>query len=182
MRTVTLGRSRRGRCEQRQGTPAGPGLPLMEGPEIYRNLRAQALDAVELGLPAPPPEHPSVSGAVIDVPMGDGYITFVAMGDDSTSMYTSVGGGTIGAGQHEPVAAATHELLEMIEEHLHQFSESDDVAHPESGNVRVFALTPSGRRVADAPEDAFWGRAQGPLTPVLMAVQDVVSAIREVQG
>ena len=149
-------------------------------PETYRTLRGKALDAVELGLPAPPPEHPLVSGAVIDVPVDGGYVTFVAMCEGTTSMYASTGGGTIGAGEHAPVAAATHELLRTIEQQLGDFAESADTAQPPVGTVRVFVLTPSGRRVADAPEDAFWGRMQGPLTPVLMAAQNVVTAMRQV--
>jgi hypothetical protein len=135
---------------------------------MYAKLRDQALTA-------------GIRGAVIDVPVDDGWITFVSMGDDTTSMYTSVGGGTIGAGEHAPVAAATQKLLTTIDEHLDQFEESDDTGHPGHETVRVFALIPDGsRRVADAPEDAFWARTDHELTSVLMAVQDVVTAIREV--
>ena len=152
------------------------------GPEVYEKLRGMALDAVALGLPDPAPEHPGVSGAVIDVPAEGGLITLVAMTDDSTSMYTSVGGGTIGAGDHEPVAAATHALLATIEGHLGEFAESEDVAHPPAGVVRIFVLTPSGRRFADIPEDVFWDKAQNSLTPVVMAAQGVITALRQVSG
>jgi len=153
-----------------------------EGPAMYERLREMALDAVALGMPPPPPEHARVAGAVIDIPADGGYATVVAMTDNSTSMYTSVGGGTIGAGEHEAVAAATHALLATIDGHLDEFAESDDTAQPAAGTVRVFALTPTGRRVADMPDDIFWIRSQGPQTPVAMAAQGVIAALRQASG
>jgi hypothetical protein len=149
------------------------------GPEMYATLRTAALDAVALGLPAPPAEHPTVSGVVVDVPAPGGFVTIVAMGEGSTSMYASNGGGVIGAGGHASVARTTHALLAGIEPHLTGLDASDETSHPPPGLVRLFVLTPTGRRVADAPEDAFWGRLDHPLGDVLAGVQSVVSALRE---
>jgi hypothetical protein len=155
----------------------------LEGPEMYGRLRAMALDAVALGLPAPPPEHPGVSGLVVDIPAGGGaFATLVAMGDGSTSLYSSTGGGTIGAGAHPAVAAATHELLALIDERLDEFGEDDDTEQPIGARVRFFVLTPDGRRVADVPDEAFWGGAEHEFTPVIAAVQQVIGALRQVSG
>jgi len=153
--------------------------PPKVGPETYIELRRLALDAVAASLPAPRADHARVSGVVVDIPSRGGALTtVVSLTDDSTSLYTSVGGGTIGAGAHPSVAAATHALLAAADQHLDRFTAADDTAGPDPANVRLFVLTSQGRRVADVSEDAFWGRTTEPLTPVIAAVQTVISAIR----
>jgi hypothetical protein len=155
----------------------------LEGPEMYRRLRAMALDAVALGLPAPPPEHPGVSGLVVDIPAGGGAVaTLVAMADGTTSLYSSTGGGTIGAGAHQSVAEATRRLLALVDQRLEEFGEDDETEQPIGARVRFFVLTPEGRRVADVPDAAFWGRDEHELTPVIAAAQEVITALRQVSG
>src|SRR3954453_20298545 len=85
------------------------------GGDVYEGLRAQALGAVASGLAAPGAEHPQVWGVVIDIPKGADWATIVALGDGTTSMYTSSGGGVIGAGEHEVVRKANEQLLTVIE-------------------------------------------------------------------
>jgi hypothetical protein len=155
----------------------------LEGPEMYRRLRAMALDAVALGLPAPPPEHPGVSGVIVDIPAGGGaFATLVAMADGTTSLYSSTGGGTIGAGAHPAVAEAAQRLLALVDQRLEEFGEDDETEQPIGPRVRFFVLTPEGRRVADVPDDAFWGREEHELTPVIAAAQEVITALRQVSG
>src|SRR5262245_60819931 len=108
-----------GRRRREQGSPG------QAGEEIYRQLRSQALDAVGAGLAPPPPEHPDVSGVVVDVPAEGGHATVVALTDGTTSLYTSTGGGTIGAGAHAHVDEATDRLLRVAQLHLDAFSPED---------------------------------------------------------
>ena len=125
--------------------------------ENYLGLRSMALHSIENGLPSPPPSHPWVSGAVVDIPSQGGFATLVALTDNTTSLYTSVGGGTVGLGSHQPVAEATHQLLAAIEPHLGEFwaDENDDFSG--AGFARIHVLLPDSRRVADIPEASFWG-------------------------
>jgi hypothetical protein len=139
-----------------------------------------ALDAVAHGLAPPSAAHPHVSGVVVDIPGDGGSATLVALTDDTTSFYTSTGGGTIGAGAHESVAHATQGLLATVEAHLGAFGDPDDRALPRSGRVRIHVLAPSGGRSADVSEASFWGGATDPLTPVIGAIQNVLTAVREV--
>jgi len=104
----------------------------------------------------------------------------VALTDNTTSLYSSTGGGTIGGGGHQAVADATQALLDAAERQLAFFLESDDTSHPPFGSVRIFVVTPSGRRVADVPDDAFWSRADHRLRPVIDAAQNVVTKLRTV--
>jgi hypothetical protein len=147
--------------------------------ETYSELRGLALGAVSSGLEQPGAEHPRVSGVVIDVPSGGSYATVVALTDDTTSMYTSVGGGTIGAGQHVGVAAATHALLAAVDAQLDEFTDPQDASLPPAGTVRFHVLAESGGHTKDVPEDVFWGRASDPLMPVIVAAQGVITAMRE---
>jgi hypothetical protein len=149
--------------------------------DTYAALRANALDAGD-ALPTPAPEHPRVSGVVVDVPASNGYATVVAMTDDTTSMYTSSGGGTIGAGAHAPVSTATHALLAAVDRQLDQFAPGGQPTLPPAGSVRFHVLTPEGPAAADVPEAAFWGKLDHPLMPVIAATQHVISAIREASG
>jgi hypothetical protein len=151
-----------------------------EQSSTYEELRALALGAVANGLEPPSADHPRVSGVVIDVPSGGSCATIVALTDNTTSMYTSVGGGTIGAGEHASVASATHALLAAVDAQLDSFTGPDDSSLPAPGTVRFHVLTPSGGHTKDVSEDAFWGRANDPLMPVIMAAQGAVSAMREV--
>jgi hypothetical protein len=144
----------------------------------YDGLRDLALNAVGNGLPPPSAEHPDVSGLLVDIPAQGGFVTLVGMTDNATSMYTSVGGGTIGAGERRSVAAATQALLAAVQSNLASFAAGDDRGLPAAGFVRFHVLSPSGARHLDVPEDCYWGRAPHELMPVIAASQAVVSAIR----
>jgi hypothetical protein len=147
-------------------------------PNPYEGLRSLALNAVQNGLPPPSDDHPDVSGVVIDIPAQGGFVTVVGMTDNGTSMYTSVGGGTIGAGEREPVASATQALLSAVQSHFLSFASGGDPRLPPSGFVRFHVLSPSGPRHGDVPEDSYWGRTPHELMPVIAASQALVSAIR----
>jgi L-alanine-DL-glutamate epimerase-like enolase superfamily enzyme len=136
-----------------------------------------ALDAAVRGLVSSSPDSPDVSGIVVDVPGSGGFASIVALADGTTSMYTSTGGGRIGAGTHAHVAAATKKLLEEVQRHLGLFGSPDDRGLPAPSVVRLHVLTPTGGRHADVPEDAFWGRQDHALMPVIARVQDVITAI-----
>ena len=168
------GRGRRGDGEAAEGAPAA------DPEEMYRSLRAMALGAVDQGLPAPPAEHPDVAGLVVDIPSEGGYATIVALTDDTTSLYTSTGGGTIGAGNHPQVAALTHVLLAIVQAHLAAFPDPPDDGLPSEGSVRFHVVRPDGGGGADVPVDCFWGQREHDLMPVIAAMQDILTALHQV--
>ncbi|MEO7556183.1 MAG: hypothetical protein ABIV94_06215 [Acidimicrobiales bacterium] len=145
----------------------------------FDGLRRLALTWVSEGLGTPSLQHPDVSGVVVDVPADGGFAMVVALADDTTSQYTSTGGGTIGAGTHPVVARANRRLLIAAQVHLGLITSPDDGSLPPAGAVRLHVLTHTGARCADVPEDAFWGGSPHALSPLIAAVQSVVSAIRE---
>lgn len=111
--------------------------------EMRLRLRATALNAVALGLPAPPSQHPEVSGAVVDLETGgERFATLVAMGEGSTSLYTS-GQVFIGGGGHAVVSQATHALLAELGNHIARCEPDPDGDFPPSGVARFHVLTPT---------------------------------------
>ena len=159
---------------RRRRDPADGGPPE----DVYLDLRAMALDAVAAGLAAPDPAHPTVSGLVVDIPGEGGCASVVALTDGTTSMYTSSGGGVIGAGGHAAVAEATRALLTVADAHAGLVRDPAETQLPGPGVVRFHLLTPSGRRCVDVPEGAFWGEEPHPLMPVIAATQQVISELR----
>lgn len=145
---------------------------------IYDDLRARALGAADLRLPHRIADHPDVEGIVVDIPASDGFATLVALCDGTTSLYTSPGGGTIGAGQQVAVADATSQALVAFQRSLELLSDNSSTEHPGEDQVRLFALTPGGRRVADVKAPAFWGETPTELAVLVEAAQSVIAAVR----
>jgi hypothetical protein len=161
---------------KQSGGPADKGKPA----NPYGGLRAMALRAADLDLPSRSGGHPDVVGVVVDIPDKGGYATVVAMADGSTSLYTSVGGGLIGGGEHRPVAAANARLLKEAQSQLPRLRPSDSTEHPAARTVRIFVVTPEGRRVADLQTDEFWSSHGGRWESLVEATQGVITALRKV--
>jgi hypothetical protein len=119
--------------------------------------------------------------ALMDLGIDRGVASVVAVSDGSTSLYTSTGGGVIGAGEHDSVADANRAFLATIERLRPQIPATDDYPLPTSGEVRFSVHWPDGSRgsaVATNDELAAGGH---PLSGAFAAGQDVITAIREVE-
>jgi hypothetical protein len=127
----------------------------------------------------PSDEHPKVWGALMELGMPEGVATLVALADGTTSMYTSTGGGTIGAGEHESVARQAHVFLRTIEEHLDALDDQE-ASLPSAGDVHLRALTYAGSLGAIASSEEL-ARARGPLSAVFFAGHNVITAIRKLE-
>jgi hypothetical protein len=147
---------------------------------VFLGLRELALDANRNGALASVARTGAL-GVVVDIPASGGFATLVALADNTTSLYLSTGGGTIGAGTHEAVASATQRLLAAIDANRESFAEVVNDALPPPASVRFHGLSAGGGFVADVPEDGFWGRVAHPLMPVIAATQELISAVSEVR-
>src|SRR5262245_15450288 len=155
--------------------------PSPQSPDrVYDGLRKAALKVTEATVGKAPPEHPDLLGAVIDIPSRGGIASVVAMADGTTSMYTSTGGGTIGAGAHEAVARATHALLATLQELIEMFPADERVDLPPADMVQITLVTHVGRRRANVPAAAFWGNEPSTVVELIAAIHDVISAIRRI--
>jgi hypothetical protein len=150
--------------------------------DIFHVLRSQALNLSHpaIGL-SPNAELPHVFGVVMDTTYSSGTATLVVVADGTTSLYTSTGGGVLGGGAHEQVAAASGELLRVAEGQLDTFSEQRASPLPAVGHVQITVLTYSGLRGVDAAEDDL-GYQRHPAAPVFHAAHEVIAALRLVES
>jgi hypothetical protein len=149
---------------------------VAEDRSAYEGLRDLALDAGQVrGV------RGRIAAIVIDIPAEGGYATIAGFADDTTSLYGSTGGGTIGAGNFRPVAEATRQLLHTAAAHIDAFTETDSGAWPPTGSVRFHLVAAEGNKFLDVPESSFWGRETREVMPIIEAAQVVVAGIRMVQ-
>lgn len=151
----------------------------MERPaEVYVGLREQALAVGPEQLAGEP------AGRIYALLMETGYpeavATLVGLADGTTSMYFSNGGGIIGGGQHERVAAATLRWLDLGERFVDDFVPV--VSTPELPGVGVtqfVAITSGGRASLSAAEDDL-GEQRHHASPLFHAAHDVITELRMV--
>jgi hypothetical protein len=153
-----------------------------DGKSIYIALRGMLLDTdpASLGL-APSAGGRRVWAAVMDTAFPEGVASLVVVADGTTSLYTSTGGGTIGAGTHEAVASVSQAFLDRVDGALELLVPASSFPLPSTGRVRFCALTFDGGRTAEADELDL-GEGRHPLSGVFLAGHDVLTALRAVDG
>jgi hypothetical protein len=131
-------------------SPSGYGVGGMVA-EVYLELRELILrgDPHAHGW-APTDDLPRVWGALVEVGMAAGPATLVGLRDGTTSLYLGNGSATIGAGAAASVAEATLRLLAAVEGSLGEFAAIWELPIPETGHVRMVALTYTGPMGAEA--------------------------------
>jgi hypothetical protein len=134
------------------------------------------LDPKEAGL-APSAELPRVFGVMMETGYPEGSATLGALADGTTSLYTSSGGGIIGGGDHEQVAAATAQFVRAVESALDLIPPASEQQLPASGRVVIRALTYRGPHAVDLSEDDL-GYGRHPLSPVFHAGHEVIAQLR----
>lgn len=158
------------------GSRGEPKPPRLD--RTYAGLRSMVLglDARKAGA-EPTADLPDVYGVVVDWNVGSGFATFVALADGTASMYTSTGGGTIGAGGRPGIEAAGAALLRTAQTHLDRFERVDAPGPPVAGGVVYWVLTYAGLRAA--AHDAAGPPVDAPhLQELGAAFQDYVTAFR----
>jgi hypothetical protein len=85
-----------------------------------------------------------------------------------------------GCKRSEPPFQDGGRVLAEAQRSLGMFNAREDNELPADGLVRFHLLAPSAGRSADVPEDAFWGRQDHELTPVIALVQGLVVMTGEV--
>jgi len=161
--------------------PRRPGrlkLAQPEPEEAYLGLRRQVLtlDPASVGL-----GHSPIWGCVIEMGMANGVATLVCLADGTTSMYTSSGGGIIGAGAHQRVARKNSELLAVVARCVGDLTRSDDDSLPRAGQTCIRALTSAGQRQYQAATDDL-SAGRSALSSVFHSAQSVITELRMIDG
>jgi hypothetical protein len=147
-----------------------------DGYDVYTDLRTHILTIrpAELGL-APSARLPRVWAALMEQGSDVGIASLVMAADGTTSMYTSTGGGMIGAGFYQEVVRATLAFLDAVEAHLDLLQPVDVLPLPRTGTVRFNALTYGSPRSAEADSAEVVG---GELTALYVAGHRVITQLR----
>lgn len=110
--------------------------------DVYIGLRRQILElqSADAGI-VPADAAGAVWRAMMETAYPNGVATLVCVADGTTSLYTSTGGGMIGAGGHPSVVAANHAFREAISSHVGQLAPEPVADLPRPGNVILRALS-----------------------------------------
>ena len=152
-----------------------PSEPQDEA-EVSAALRAMVLRTVgtDLGLGAD--DNDRVFGVVTELGGDERVQTIVALLDGTASRYVSTGGGTVGAGEHEPVAEAARSLVAMGQVLRGQTEPTEDFPPPTVGRVRFHLLTVGGGRSAEAAKNELDDHRHG-LSPLYEVAQALIAQI-----
>jgi len=165
---IALTRTRGARARAGSGAPGQATVGLREAVLSRQILTGQT---------------PDTSGrmrcALMDWGAGGGVATLAAFDDGTVSLYTSTGGGIIGAGSHETVRTAATAFRATVEQVRARFSPQTDYAVPGPDTVVFWAVTgehtySSGPvSVAQLQQGNFWLTAAG------NAAQATISRLRQ---
>jgi hypothetical protein len=144
------------------------------------DLRAKllAMSPADLKL-EPTPHLPRVWAALLDWGLRGASATIAVVADGTVSMYTSAGGGMIGAGQHQQIHMPAARFLKTVEAIVDSLPAATEAPLPREGEAAIVALTYEGMRRGLvelkllSPKDPF---ARG-----WVAGQDLITALRELQ-
>lgn len=145
---------------------------------IFADLRSMAL-TVDLATLHTSAEEPWTGAgvAMMEIGMDRAVASIVAIADGTVSMYTSTGGGVIGAGEHAAVRAEATRFRAVIADARGLLTRSTDFPLPEPGEVRFQARIGDDGFSGAAPESALRG-GRHPLSTVYAAGEDLLTEIR----
>jgi hypothetical protein len=160
-------RSRLGRAKSR--TPA---------PEMYQLLRSipLQLDPATIKTPDDEPWR-GAAVAMMEIGTATGVASFAAIADGTVSMYTSPGGGVIGAGAHAAVRDAAQRFRIAVAESRGLLEPTEHFPLPEAGQVR-FQVRMADRAYTAVATEAALRTQRHPLSELYGAGQDVITEIR----
>ena len=125
----------------------------------------------------PTQEHPRIWAVLMEMGYAEGAATLLAVVDGSASIYTSTGGGVIGAGEHPSVRRRAMKFISIAEQYLDEFQKTSEYPLPGPGRTKFYLMTFSGTLTGDFDENAL-GEGRHKLSTLFYAGQDVISDIR----
>jgi hypothetical protein len=146
---------------------------------IYAELRTMVLDldpdAIEVQEGEP---WSAALVAVMEIGLVAGSATIVAVADGSVSMYTSSGGGVIGAGDHLVVRAAGTRFRAATGEHRPQLRAVEAYPPPPPEGQVAFLARFSDARFAVQVSESLLRSGRHPLAGLYAVGQDLLTEIR----
>jgi hypothetical protein len=148
------------------------------GARAAKDLRSQVLALDPATVQIPDGHWQGAYVALMETGLEKGTATLVAVADGTVSLYTSTGGGVIGAGQYLSVRDAAERFLRAAAELSPAMQHTTDFPRPVPGSVRFHVRTPQGDVSAGVVESVLRARRHA-LGPLYVAGQDVITEIRQ---
>ena len=149
-----------------------------DGSDVFAELRAQALgfDVESIQTPDGGPWQ-GAAVAMMEIGLPNGIASFLAVADGTASMYTSVGGGVIGAGEHAAVRGAAERFRIVAADAHRHLQSTTDFPLPAPGEVRFHVRLGDDAWTGAVSEQALRTGRQ-PLSELYAAGQDLITEIR----
>ncbi len=148
------------------------------GPDVFAGLRARALglDVESIRTPDGQPWH-GAAVAMMEIGLAKSIASFLTVADGTVSMYTSGGGGVIGAGEHAAVRGAAERFRVVAADARHQLQSTTEFPLPTPGEVR-FQVRMGDDAWTGAASEAALRTGRQPLSELYAAGQDLITEIR----
>jgi hypothetical protein len=143
--------------------------------EIYCRLRDQVL---RLPAEQKAARAHGIVGALLETGYQGAVASLIMLGDGTTSLYFSSGGGVIGAGGRKPVALATAAFLKAAEQAVSLMQSTTAFPLPLPQHTRFYLLSSEGVWTAEAKEQDL-GNNRLPLSPLFHLGHTVIAAVRQ---
>jgi hypothetical protein len=115
--------------------------------------------------------------AMMEIGLTKGIASCLAIADGTVSMYTSVGGGVLGAGSHAAVRGAAHRFRIVAADAGRHLQSTTAFPMPTPGEVRFHVRMGQDAWTGAASEEALRTGRQ-PLSELYAAGQDLITEIR----
>ena len=126
----------------------------------------------------PTQDHPRVWAVLMEMGSSEGTATLLAVVDGTVSLYTSTGGGIIGAGEHPSIRRRAMKFISTAEQYFEEFQKTNESPLPAPGRIKFYLMTFSGTFTGDFDENAL-GEGHHKLSKLFYAGHEVISAMRE---
>ena len=151
---------------------------LAGGTEVVAVLRARALslDVASIQTPDGQPWR-GAAVAMMEIGLPSGVASFLAIADGTVSMYTSAGGGVIGAGEHASVRGAAERFRIVAADARRHLQVATAFPLPAPGEVRFHVRMGADASTAGESERSL-ATGRQPLSELYAAGQDLITEIR----
>jgi hypothetical protein len=156
-----------------EGSKVDAGDPA----EVSAALRARLLNGSASEFSIEP--DASIWGVLMETGYPEAAATLVSLADGTASIYFSSGGGVIGGGPHDTIAAAARRFVSLSKNFLPAMAATSQYPLPKPGHVKFYVLTTKGVFTTEEAEETL-GAGKHPLSPLFYAGQDVITGLREV--
>ena len=152
-----------------------------ENPEdVGKRLRLQFLSgALHTTNVTPSETYPNVYGVAMEWWVDETVITVTSTREGEASLYSTSTFGVIGGSEYESVRFEAERFVQLAQTIAKEAKAVTDFPYPNPDTIRFHLLTYEGTRMIDVPIEVI-RRSEGPLFPMAVQGQAVVTALRQV--